>query len=634
VAPSSRRRALLFVALLLVAEVIFNVLDVVLGPWARMHWEELFNARAAVQLACGHWDAAPRLQYRNFCGGCSAEAAAAAPLLAWAGATVLPWKVLPAAVHLGIVSTGSALAWRAAGPRAGVAFAALMIGAPGFYRELTHTAWGNHVESTLFPFTAALLLVGATHTRWSRPLLLLLAGVVTGAGLWFCQTSAWAVPVLAIGAWLAGRWLAPLVAVGVPIGFSPWWWFFEQRPHAADETVAWWANVKPAPPGALVEHLFGEVLRDGLWAVGDYGESGAGPTLWWFLLWALAVAGLIGVARRGRKAGIAGLLAPVGLATYLSVLALRWDWWEWLPDVFVNDAFNLRYRAPLIPLLALGAALLAGRSRRHSPVLVLVGLLSIYGLGRRALTWTGGRGEPATLRVYQPAGWPDRSVPTGEPRQQLARKQGRPQDLEAAFSFVESHQDPIADCRWDHLFEVGRRSGLARDQDAQVARVLPLLADDWGGRRRWADGYAQALIGEDGSHDPVTLAGELDAVEARAVGLGDVLGAAAGRRAAGAWRPEQDATHLPPLDPRVRAGVCEARGLARMDGLTGHGERPPPALEFQPDVGNEAGQCAGTQGFVRGLGVGVARFIGCDPGDRPDDPTAQLGWEEGCRLYR
>ena len=253
-----------------------------------------------------------------------------------------------------------------------------------------------------------------------------------------------------------------MLALGFPLGFSPWWWFFEERPRAAEETVDWWANLEIAPPLDLLDHLFGAWLREGLWAASEYGEPGLGAGAWWFLLWVAAAAGAWATLRRDGGPdpdGPARLLAPVGLLTYLAVLSVRWDWWKWLPDVYVNEAFNLRHRAPLVPLLFLLAAVAAGRRSRGWALLV-AGLV-MYGVGRRASTWSFSRPPTMTADVYQAAGWPDRTVPTGEPRQQPVRKQGRPQDIAAALSFVASHDDPLPVCARDHRFELGRRSGLA-----------------------------------------------------------------------------------------------------------------------------------------------------------------------------
>ena len=631
-----KHRPLLLLAAVLALGLGLDLVDVVWGPWARMHWEELFNARAGVQLACGHWEAAPRLQYRNFCGGCTAEAVGAAPLFGLLGAQVWVWKAMLAVLHLGIAAAGAGVAWRAGGASAGIAFAALMIGAPGFYRELTHTGWGNHAESALFPLAATLALVAAGRSRWTRPAWLLAAGVVSGAGLWFCQTSAWALPVLALGGVLVGGWLAPLLAAGLPVGFSPWWWFFEDRPRAADDTVAWWANLEPAPPAALAEHLFGAYLRDGLWAAADHGEPGGGAGLWWALLWLGAGVGVVASLRGARSAGAdrpARLLAPLGLATYLGVLLLRWDWWKWLPDIYVNEAFNLRYRAPLVPLLFLLLATAVGRRGRGWAL--LAGGLALYGLGRRAQTWHLDRPARMVAGVYQAAGWPDRTVPTGEPRQQLVRKQGRPQDLRAALDFVAAHEDPLPACARDHRFELGRRSGLAltdpahADPYAGVAEAAPLLRDD-AERRAWADGYAQALIGEDGRFSSGEPGEVLDALEAAAPGFGQAVGQAVGRRAAAAFRFDADAAHRADLDPRVWAGVCEARGIDQQDKRTDGGSRPPWSLADRPDLVEAAGACAQTAAFRVGLGVGQARFLGCAA--PPVDPDAAAGFALGCRL--
>ena len=633
-----RHLPLLLLLALLLLGLILDGVDVRYGPWARMHWEELFNARAGVQLACGHWDAAPRLQYRNFCGGCTAEAASAAPLFASLGATVGVWKAMLAVLHLGIATLGSGVAWRAGGPWAGSAFAALMLGAPGFYRELTHTGWGNHVESALFPLAAALLLVGAGRARWLRGPLLLAAGAVAGAGLWFCQTSAWALPVLAVGAVWAGGWLAPVAAAGFPVGFSPWWWFFEERPRAAEETVAWWANLELAPPTQLADHLFGEWLRDGLWAASEYGEAVPGSGLWWGTLWLVAGVGAVASVRGARAAGAdlpARLLAPVGLLTYLGVLAVRWDWWKWLPDVYVNEAFNLRYRAPLVPLLFLLAAVAVGR-RGRGWTLVVAGL-AIYGLGRRAGTWSLDRPSALETDVYQPAGWPDRTVPTGEPRQQLVRKQGRPQDIEAAVAFVGGHEDLLAACARDHRFELGRRTGLARAEaaggvaDGAIAASVPLLRDA-AEQRAWADGYAQALIGEDGRLLHETPGAALDTLDAASPGLGALVGRAAGRRAAAAFRFDDDAAHVAALDPRIWAGVCEGRGVDQVDKQTDGGRRAPWSLQERPDLVEAAGACQDTPAFRFGLGLGEARYVGCSGG--PDDSERAAGRALGCVLYR
>ena len=217
--------------LLLAVEVLATVVDLCFGPWGpRVHWEERFNARAGVQLACGHGEALWRMQYRTFCGGCSAEAVMAAPLFTWLGPTVRVWKTIPVFFHLGIVGLGTFIARRATDERAAVAWLLLMITAPGYYRDLALTGWGNHAESTFFPLLAVALLVFGK----GRLPVQLLAGAVVGLGVWFCHTSAHALPAVAVACLWTGRWRAIGAAAAVPAGLLPWWLYHRDRAPASD----------------------------------------------------------------------------------------------------------------------------------------------------------------------------------------------------------------------------------------------------------------------------------------------------------------------------------------------------------------------------------------------------------------
>ncbi len=102
-----------------------------LGPWGAIGGEERYNARAGVMLACGHSDALLEMQYQSFCGGCTADALAAAPLFARLGPTVLAWKLVPAALHLICAGAGAWLARRVVGGAAPAPLQAQMLGAPG-----------------------------------------------------------------------------------------------------------------------------------------------------------------------------------------------------------------------------------------------------------------------------------------------------------------------------------------------------------------------------------------------------------------------------------------------------------------------------------------------------------------------
>ena len=128
--PSIDRRLPVWVVLVVVTlELFASVGDLLFGPWSTMHWEELFNARAGVQFACGHVDAADSLQYRTFCGGCTAEGLLAAPFFAWFGPTVLTWKVLILVFHGVVVAAGAWLLTTLVSRRGAVVFVLLLAAA-------------------------------------------------------------------------------------------------------------------------------------------------------------------------------------------------------------------------------------------------------------------------------------------------------------------------------------------------------------------------------------------------------------------------------------------------------------------------------------------------------------------------
>jgi hypothetical protein len=528
---------------LLAFEVLATGLDLWFGPWSRMHWEERFNARAGVQLTCGHWDRIWEMQYRSFCGGCTAEAALAAPIFSLLGPTVLAWKIVPVAFHLGVTFLGTLAARLAGGPRAALLWLALMIAAPGFYRDLALTGWGNHVESTVFPLGAVLLLaLAARSSAWVRSPLLLMAGAWAGLGLWFCHTSAHALPALGLAAVLATRWQSPAFLAGLPLGALPWWIY---QPLSSDQNhgTDWLQSLHPAPWDRWVEWFAGPMLRDGLWSPFDYGDLGPLPELWWTALWGLAGIGgiwaLRAVWRREVPDRGAALLGPVAVVSLVVAYGLRFDLWQQLPDSATDPSLNLRYLSPLIPMLWLAAALapqaLVARPRIRRVALGALGLMVLGGLGARISQWERGHGPELAEGVYAHSGWPDRTVPPGQPPQQLARMWHRPSDIQAARDFIASHTDPLAECAWDHWQELGRRLGLAMARTAQgvpdQARWLSAVPDDLP-RGLIADALIKPWVNKDGKGlDQVPS--RAAALEALAPGWGSELQAAADRRTGG-----------------------------------------------------------------------------------------------------
>lgn len=428
-------------------------LDLAWGGLAAPGFEELLNARAALLVACGHGDRLLDLQYRNFCGGCTADALLGAPLLRLGGATLGSWKLVPLGLHALTTFALVALAGRAAGWRGAGAAALLVLGAPAAWRELALTGWGNHAESAAFTFGAAALAVSSGRRWWLAGF----AGLLAGLGLWYAWISAHALPALVVAAVLTGgpRALGAFL-LALPIGVLPLVGFQAWRPSARPEAVDMALALHPAPPDALLRWLVEPVLPGRLWPHGDgplrlVGAAIAGATG----LAGLAGA-LLGLADREHPARGARLFPLLGLAGLLLAFALRHDLWSDTPPVLGYDMFNLRYRGPLFPLLAVGAGVVAARYR---PAAVLVVGIAGFGLFERVRAWSPGAGLLRQPLAVASLG-PDPTMPEGTPPRRNAARMGRPQDLRAAEVFIMSHDDALPRCEDVHAFEVGRRIGL------------------------------------------------------------------------------------------------------------------------------------------------------------------------------
>ena len=295
---------------------------------AYVHPEERFNALAGLTLELS--------PYRPWCGGCTAESLAAAPLYALFGATVLVWKSVPATLHVAAAAAGAAYAWKRS-PWAAVAWLGLVLGAPEAWRQLALTGWGNHADSLVFPLLAGALI------RWGRPYL---AGPVIGLGLWFCSTTALALPALL---WMDRRWLATLLVGMLPMLFNDW----APRGDA----------LQLATLGDWLDWLAGH-FATGAWWSETYSPL---SSVWW-----LALAVLTGHAR-DRLSGVTAL-------TFLGVTLVFAGLWAENQPSWSLRAFELRYRVFLVTALMLGASL----SRYRAAVLPIV----LVGVGLRVTSWS------------------------------------------------------------------------------------------------------------------------------------------------------------------------------------------------------------------------------------------------------
>lgn len=554
---------------------------------------------------------------------------------------MLVWKLIPLSFHVLITALGAYVAnridWKAA-----VAWCLLMLGAPGFYRDLVHTGWGNHAESTAFTLGAlALLAVAVGRGRVAQGALLFAAGVVAGLGLWFAHISVHAIPALVLVAALLWWRGVSLFALGGLVGVSPWFWVHNARPYAKEEAVDWFAMLTPAPLSGFVDWLWGPFFRDGLWPLEvnpmpgrlavEYGDLGVLPSLYWFALWAVAVTGIVWVARRWRENPGVSWFPAVALVVLLIAYALRYDLWDDNPSDIAFATFHLRYRAPLIPLLFLGAALSCTAPRWFGrAALSLVVVLAGFGVGLRVGKWGPLRSGFIDVSVYAPDGRTDQTVPSGQPPQRNRDRQSRPQDLAAAFTFLDSHSDRFAECRYDHLSELGRRLGLAMnerpDEIVELVETSLLRAPDAESRRHLSNGFARALIGEHGD----ARADIIPLLDGMPSGVDEDFGNAVGRRA---WRALFDADSPLLADPRVRRGACSGRGQDWIAEISLQGELPPSI--FRQDIGSfedHVGDCVDEQAVWDGLGRGWARWVDCDGVGL--DARALEGLSEGCAAFR
>ncbi len=155
--------------------------DLLWGTAGRVSAEERYNAEAAVMVACGHLDRVWDLQYRPFCGGCTAEAILGAPLARWLGPTVGAWKLVPLGLHLAAVAAGLGALIGATPILAGhLARPDAIPGDPGWWlgwRPAPLEAWARYAGESLGFFSASPApWPGARGAWW-----VLLALAATGA---------------------------------------------------------------------------------------------------------------------------------------------------------------------------------------------------------------------------------------------------------------------------------------------------------------------------------------------------------------------------------------------------------------------------------------------------------------------
>jgi hypothetical protein len=556
--------------------------------------EELYNSSHGLLIAGGHpiWP----LQYRDFCGGCSIDAALAGLIYSLLPPLWLSWKLVPALWQGALVGLGT-LWLRRVGPAAPLCWVLLMLAAPPAWQQLSQLAWGNHVEAGAL---AALAVLLAQVSR--RPAEDVLAGGLAGMALAVSFSGAFAGPVTLLLLWRGGRsWSWGLF--GLVLGLWPWAGLWLQTGHHPFVTI--YERGEALPLLTRLPHKL-QTLLGPRQLHGLFGDSrGAAWTGW---AAALAAALALPAALR---AGLGRWWWPLGAWAGIYLL-VRFQV-EDPPAPLVPSPGSVRYAAAAWPCLALALAVGAEHLWRHRRGgLWIAALLLPAGLLFRLEALAGL--EPALL-------W----------RRPFEREHNR--DIPSYALPLEAHQDCTSTDPVEqdlHAYALGRQLGLAHLGREPRSPPLPE------GRRRPAalEGLGCALVDlRDGPSAGEWLSLEQVARDLVELGLTEAeqeqaLRAALWRRVEGPadWARSLRDQQLPvvPDSPLGRALLFTA-GRWRARSLAG---------PVDPEPVGPAEGLTGAPLHLEGMGQGLAEEWGpaADPLQISQDPAFLRGYARGLTL--
>lgn len=480
-------------ALAIAVRVGIDLLRLLSRPGNYVDWEESYNATVGfVVWRAGLWTELLRLQYVEFCGGCTVVGALAAPVLGLGGDHFLLWKGIALAWAAATLVAGFFAADRWAGRAAAWALVAMLALPPAGLAEISLFLWGNHQETLLFLFAGLALAL-------DRPVA---AALVGGLAISFCRTALYAEAVLIPALIAMNPRRSPAILAAFALGLAP-----IALPTADGADLGYRMGLADnLLPGGI-----GYALRRASWlatppvagpALGPIGRAVAGVVL--------VAAGLGGTAlvamdraRGPRRWALVAL--PIAFAG------------SWAVSGFEigesHSLINVRYYAPWMGLMLFGAAtgagpwLSAGGGRGRAAAALVAGPLVVAVAGfadlglrldREALT-RGAVDLPAFVslvgRRFDPIR--ARAATSSDPR------------VERALRRVEGHRPAIEVCK----------QGEPRDA------VLASLRDRGDEVRI---GFGQSLAGCERDEDitPAWLRATnewlqtLPPAEARSVGLG------------------------------------------------------------------------------------------------------------------
>jgi hypothetical protein len=333
--------------------------------------EEMYNAGQAWMLVQGHAADLFRLQYREFCGGCSLDAVLAAPLFAAFGPRWPVWKLVPIGLSGLVLGAGLRRLKTSENTVAAAIFALLFLFPPRAWLHLSLIAWGNHLEAGLVACLGLLALHRAAPSPEApppSPLPLLGAGAVLGAAVWVGFSGVFGV-VAALGwlAWLRRFRALPWLVGGLALGVLPWaaqLWSTGQHPF-----VTIYQPGESLPALARLPHKLSTLVAPRqLVALFGMPEGRLGQGLG--LGWAASLAAALVVLVRERSS--LGRLAALFLASWTAIyLVVRFQIYD-PPAPAIAVPGSVRYAAPLYPFAMLCLAVAGGRLAQRSRGLALL----------------------------------------------------------------------------------------------------------------------------------------------------------------------------------------------------------------------------------------------------------------------
>ncbi|MDP8222214.1 MAG: hypothetical protein P9L99_02545 [Candidatus Lernaella stagnicola] len=214
--------------------------------WAAVD-DELPTGNIAVDVGRGLLLPAPAYQFKPFAAGTMIEGLLSAPWRWLCGPNLLALKAAAITIHLLAFCFWFWALWRIGGRVAAIVYGVLAVFPPPAWLHLTHTAWGNHAEQSLFVGVILFLLVSAWRRQREglgngRSFLL---GLTAGCATYFAYSGAptilW---VLVMVAWIGSWRRLPAALGGVFVGLAPLVWsasFFGWRALGRIDTYTGYA---------------------------------------------------------------------------------------------------------------------------------------------------------------------------------------------------------------------------------------------------------------------------------------------------------------------------------------------------------------------------------------------------------